>query len=63
MASHDVVQNVFTTITRDVGFHVSQEQIHILPPLTLQFLHHLVDIVFLVNAVCTLADVLITNSI
>ncbi len=63
MASHDVVQNVFTTITRDVGFHVSQEQIHILPPLTLQFLHHLVDIVFLVNAVCTLADVVITNSI
>ncbi len=26
MASHDVVQNVFATIARDVGFHVSQEQ-------------------------------------
>jgi hypothetical protein len=32
MTSHDVVQNVFTTIARNVGFHVSQKQTHVLPP-------------------------------
>jgi len=32
MASHDVVQDAFTSIMRDVGFHVSHEQTHVLPP-------------------------------
>jgi len=32
MASHDVVWILFVTIIRNVGFHVSQKQTHVLPP-------------------------------
>ncbi len=34
-ASHDVMQNVFMIVAKDVGFHVAQEQTPILPPRTL----------------------------
>jgi hypothetical protein len=63
MASHDVVWDVFTTITIDVRFHVSQEQTHVLPPHALQFLCHWVDIVLLINGVHTLVDIVIVDPI
>jgi hypothetical protein len=35
MASHDVLQKKFTTIAKDVGFHVLQKQTHVLSPTVL----------------------------
>jgi len=34
--THDAIQDSFTPIARDVGFHVSHEQTHVLPMPTLQ---------------------------
>ncbi len=45
MAFHDVVRNVFMVIVKDAGFHVSQEQTHVLSPLALQSSHHQINIV------------------
>jgi hypothetical protein len=36
--SHDVVQDAFVAIARNVGFHVSQEQTHVLLLPAFQFL-------------------------
>jgi hypothetical protein len=54
MALHDVVWNVFMAIVKDVGFHVSWEQTHILPPLALKSLHNWINIVLLINIIHTL---------
>jgi hypothetical protein len=61
MTSHAVVRNVFATIAKDVKFHVSQNQTHVIMPLALQSSHHQVEIVLLVDNVYTLAYVVIAN--
>jgi len=38
MTLHDVVQDVFTAIARNVRFHILQEQTHVLPPLPTIFM-------------------------
>jgi len=35
MTLHDVVQDTFTTIVKDVGFQILQKQTHVLLPPTL----------------------------
>jgi hypothetical protein len=37
MNLHDVVQDFLTTITKIAGFHVLQEQTHVLTPLPYNF--------------------------
>jgi hypothetical protein len=63
MTSHDVVQNVFAAIAKNAGFHVSQKQTHVLPLPTLQFLCRQIEIVLLVDGVCTLVDIVIVDPI
>jgi len=60
MALPDVVWNAFVAIAKDVGFHISWKQTHVLLPPTLQFL---LKIVLLVNGVHTLANVVSVNII
>jgi hypothetical protein len=38
-AFRDAIQDAFTSIVKNVGFHVSHEQIHLLPPPSLQSFH------------------------
>jgi hypothetical protein len=57
------VQDVFTTIAKDARFHASWKQTHVLTPPILQSLHQWVNIVLLVDDVCTLAYVVIANLI
>jgi hypothetical protein len=61
MTLHDVVQNVFAAIAKNAGFHVSQEQTHVLLLPTVQFSCRLIEIVLLVDGVHTLVDVVIFN--
>jgi hypothetical protein len=56
------VQDAFVAIATNVGFHISREQTHVLPPLSLYFLHRQVDIVLSIDGVCTLVYVIIANS-
>ncbi len=37
IASHDLVQNAFVSIAKDIRFHVSHEQTHVLPSPSLVF--------------------------
>jgi hypothetical protein len=60
---HDVVRNVFTAIVRDMGFHVLQKQTHVLSPLTLQSSCCRIDVVLLIDGVCTSINVVIVNPI
>jgi hypothetical protein len=57
--SHDVVQNAFASIAKNVGFHIFHEQMHVLlmfSPL-LQSSQQQVDIVLSTNGVRTMVDV------
>jgi len=63
MLSHDIVRDAFASITRYSGFHVVHEQTHVLLFLTFESLCWWADIVLLVDDICTLADVIIVNSI
>jgi hypothetical protein len=64
IASHDIVQDGFASIVKDVGFHVLQEQIHIFSLSSLQsFPRRWTNIVLLVDDIWTLADVVIVNLI
>jgi len=46
---------------RDIGFHVLWKQVHILSSLFSQFFCWWVDIVLLIDSICTLVDVIIVN--
>jgi hypothetical protein len=59
MASHDVVQDVFAAIARDVRFHILQKQTHVFPPVALQSSRHRINIVLLVNGVRMFANVIV----
>jgi hypothetical protein len=61
ITSHDVAQDVFASIVKDVRFHVLHEHIRVLLLPSFQFFHWWVDIVLLANGICTLADMVIVN--
>jgi hypothetical protein len=60
---HDVVQNTFMTIVKDVRFQVSWKQTHVLLPPTLQSSCFRIDIVLSIDGVHTLVDVVIVDPI
>jgi hypothetical protein len=46
IASHDVVQDAFMSIVKDMTFHVLREQTHIFSPPSLQSSCRCVDIIY-----------------
>lgn len=62
MTTHNVVWDAFVSITKDVGFYVSHENTHF--PITFLLVFALWnDIVFITYRVCTLTNVIITDTI
>jgi hypothetical protein len=61
MGTHDVVCNTFVTIARDVGFHVGQKQLHVLPLTMFNSSCRQVNIVFTKDGIRTLLDIVIVN--
>jgi hypothetical protein len=61
IASHNVVQDAFASIVKDARSHVSHEQTHVFPPPSFQSIYWSVDILLLVDSICTLVDMIITN--
>jgi hypothetical protein len=59
--THDAIHYTFVAIVKDVGFHVGQEQLHVLPLNTFNFSYQWIDIVFTKDDICTLIDVVIAN--
>jgi hypothetical protein len=60
--SHDVVHNTFATIAQNANFHVGQEKLHSFFSTTFNSFDWRIDIVFTKDGICTLVDVVITNS-
>ncbi len=58
---HDAIWDAFASIIRGVGFHVSWEQTHILPPPFLQSSLRWVNIVLSIDGIHTLVNVVITD--
>jgi hypothetical protein len=61
IGTHDAIRNIFVTIAWDAGFHVGQEQLHVLPSTTFNFFHRWVDIVFTKNGIRTLINLVIVD--
>jgi hypothetical protein len=59
--THDAILDTFASIAWDVGFHVGQEQLHVLPPTTFNSFRQWIDIVFTKNGIGTLLDIVIAN--
>jgi hypothetical protein len=59
--THDVVRDTFVAIVQDVGFHVGEEQLHVLPSTTFNSSCQWVNIVFTKNDIHTLIDVVIVD--
>jgi len=59
--THDVIHGTFATIVWDVGFHVGQEQLHVLPLNMFNSFRWWVDIVLTKNGICTLVEIVIVN--
>jgi hypothetical protein len=62
-ASHDVIQNIFSSIAKDAWFHILQKQTHILPSPSPQSFHKQVNIVLSIKGIRTLVGIIITNPI
>jgi hypothetical protein len=62
IGTHDALHDTFATIAWDVGCHVRQEQLHVLPSITFNFFRWQVDIVSTKDVIRTLADIVIANS-
>ncbi len=62
-ATYDTIWDAFTSIAKDARFHVFCEQIHVLPSPSLESLHWWVNMVFTIDGVHKLANVVIINSI
>jgi len=60
ITSHDV-WDVLVAIVKNAKFHILRNQTHVISPLTLQVSHCRVDIVLLINGLCTLANVIIAD--
>jgi len=63
ITTHDVVQDSFISIAKDVGFHVLHEQTHVLSMSFLQSSRQQMDIILIIDGICTLANKIITNPI
>jgi hypothetical protein len=63
MATHDVIQDSFTSITKDVKLHVLCKQTHVLLMLSFQSSRQQMNITFAINGICTLANVINVNPI
>jgi hypothetical protein len=59
--TYDVICNTFTTIARDVNFHMKQEQLHVLPSTTFNSFHWWIDIVLTKNGICILVNIVIVD--
>jgi hypothetical protein len=59
--THDAIPDVFVGIAWDVGFHVGQEQLHVLLSTTFNPFHQRVDIVLTKDCIRTLVDIVIAN--
>jgi hypothetical protein len=59
--THDAIHNTFVAIVQDVGFHVGQEQLHVLLSTTFNSFHWQVNIVFTKYNICTLVNVIIVD--
>jgi len=59
---HDVVHDIFATIVWDVSFHMGRKQLHALPSTTFNSFRQWVNIVFTKDDICTLANVVIVDS-
>jgi len=57
--THDVICDIFPTITQDVGFHMGREQLHVFPSITFNSFCWLVDMVLTEDEICTLINVVI----
>jgi len=55
--THNVVQNVFAFIAKDVGFHILHEQTHVLLSPPLQYLCQWVDILLNLSEIHVLVNV------
>jgi len=58
---HNVIWVAFASIAKDVRFHISHDQTHVLPPPSFPSFHQWVDIVLPISCTATLALVVITN--
>jgi hypothetical protein len=61
MKTHDAIHDTFATITRDVGFHVKQKQLHAFLSTSFKSFRHQIDIVFTKNGIHTLINIIIAN--
>jgi hypothetical protein len=59
--THNVVQNVFAFIAKDVGFHILHEQTHVLLSPPLQYLCWSVDIMLNLSGVHLLVNLIIID--
>jgi hypothetical protein len=60
--THDAICDSFISIVRDVNFHVSCKQTHVLLTPYLQWLWQQVNIVFIIDGIRALVDVIIVDS-
>jgi hypothetical protein len=61
ITSHDIIRDAFAYSVREVKFHVSHEQTDVVSLLAFQKICQWVDIMLLVDDICTLINVFITN--
>ncbi len=58
---HDTIWEGFTSIVRDMKFHVSHEQIHVLPLPSFQNFHWQIDIILPIDGTHTFTNVVIAT--
>jgi len=61
MGTHDIICYTFDVIVQDVGFHVGQEQLHMLPSTTFNSSCQRINIMLTKNDIHTLANTVIAN--
>jgi len=59
--THDAIRNTFVAITRDVGFHMGQKQLHVLPSTTFNTSCQQINIMLTKDGIHTLANVIIID--
>jgi len=59
--THDVICDIFPTITQDVGFHMGREQLHVFPSITFNSFCWQVDMVLTEDEICTLINFVIID--
>jgi hypothetical protein len=59
--SHNTFWDAFAFIMKDAGFHALHEQIHVLPLPYFESFHWRINIMLLIDCICTLIDVVIVD--